>query len=123
MGNTLYLGELEKATGLIFKYNKEKERELVHKKKYNKYKNNKDNNNNNNDNDNKDKDDGKNDDKTETVGAIVEDFKDTNKRTMEHILALVNAGYNNMTLFDRKMDKEEYLNKCETQLYEDGPVG
>ena len=55
LGNTYYSSELEKATGLILQYDKEKERELLRKKKYkDKYNNNynnKDNNDNNNDGD------------------------------------------------------------------------
>ena len=76
LGNTYYPNELKKATGLILQYNKEKERELLHRKKYNHNKYN--NNNNNNNNNNHDKHDGKNDDKTETVSALVD--KDKGKR-------------------------------------------
>ena len=68
LGNTYYPNELEKATGLILQYDKEKERELLRRKKYNHNKNH--NSNKNNDN-NIDGEDGKNDDKTETVGVIV----------------------------------------------------
>ena len=112
MGNTSYPDELEKSRGLILQYNKEKEGELLCKKKYNKYNNNKDNtiNHNNNNNNNNDEDDDKNDNKTGTVGAIVEegDIKRAIERESARVLALIDAGYGaDGILFDPKMDKEE----------------
>ena len=130
LGNTYYPNELEKATGLILQYDKEKERELLRRKKYNHNKNN--NSNKNNDN-NIDGDDGKNDDKTETVGVVI---NEDNSR-MQHILALINAGYDTdevgemMTeeVFNNEISEEEYNNEEEQCLkdYEaalrGGPVG
>ena len=95
-GNTSYPGELEKSTGLVLQYDKEKERELLHRKKYNNNKynnnnNNKNNTNNNNNNNNKNHNgyDGSGVDKTDTVGVILDENK--KKKRMEHVLALVNA--------------------------------
>ena len=130
LGNTYYPNELEKATGLILQYDKEKERELLRRKKYNHNKNN--NSNKNNDN-NIDGDDGKNDDKTETVGVVI---NEDNSR-MQHILALINAGYDTDEVgemmteeeFNNEISEEEYNNEEEQCLkdYEaalrGGPVG
>ena len=56
------------------------------------------------------------------MGAIVD--KDKEKRQYEHLMALINAGYNeDETLFDPEAKEEEYLNECEAAFYEDCPVG
>ena len=118
-GNTSYPDELENTTGLILQYKKEKERELLRKKKYNnKFKNNKDNNNGNNN----DRDNSNNDNKTETIGAIIQE--DNNTRMIKRVLVMVNAGYNaDGTLFDPEMDKKEYCNECDAQLNDDRQIG
>ena len=126
LGNTYYPNGLEKATGLILQYDKEKERELLCEKKYkDKYNNNKDKNNNNNSNNNNNngRDDGKNNDKTETVGAVVDQDSDNKNRQVAAIIALINTGYGEDDFYDPEDQEEEYRNDCEAALHENGPVG
>ena len=111
---------------MILQYDKEKERELLRKKKFkDKYKNNKDNNNNNNSNNNTNDggDNGKNDDKVETVGALVDQDSDNKDRKVASIIALVNAGYSKDDFYDPEDQEEEYRKDCEAALHEDGLVG
>ena len=105
-----------------------RKKELLRKKKHNKKYNNNNNNDNNNSNDRIRG--GINDNKTESVGAIV--HKDNNTRTMEIILRLVVAGHCVETTcgeimtgeeFNNMIDEEEYNKECDAQLCGDGPMG
>ena len=116
LGDTSYPGELESTTGLILQYEKEKERELLRRKKYNNRYNN-DNNNNNNEYDN---------DKTETIAVIVKEKEDSGKKTMEKVFAMVEAGSEDNPIggmnedeFKAMLDEEEYYKECDALLCDD----
>ena len=128
LSKTSYPDKLEEATGLILQYDKEKERDLLRKRKYNnKY--------NNNNNKNNEEDVGDiNSNKTESIGVIVHKDKDNYDKTMEKVLALVEAGHDDAKCSEGEVmteeefnnmidDEEEYNKECDAQLCDDSLLG
>ena len=76
---------------------------------------------------------GINDNKTELVGAIVHADKNNNTRTMEKVVALVDAGHYKTMCdegdimteeeFNYMINEEEYNKEYDAQIYDDGPIG
>jgi len=123
LGNTYYPNELEKATGMILQYDKEKERELLRRKKHNNNKwndnNNKNNNidgDNNNKNNNIDGDDGNNDGKMdEVVGAIADENNLFSQRAL--IQAMIDTGYDTEEAHEIMMTEEEFNTESSEEEY------
>jgi len=116
LGNTYHPNELEKATGMILQYDKERERELHRRKKQHSNKRNDNNNKNNNIDGDDDNNDGNNDGKMdEVVGAIADENNMFSHRAL--MQAMIDTGYDTEEAHEIMMTEEEFNTESSEEEY------